>query len=75
MKSDHDKVIIITGSLAAIGKIYVLEFANRSAMGILASKNETELLQVGTEIRSRNGTAFSVTTDVRNEMGCRNLVY
>jgi short-subunit dehydrogenase len=74
MQSFHDKVIIITGASSGIGKACALEFANRNAIVVLASRNETELLKVESEIKSKNGTAFSVRTDVRNEADCRNLV-
>ncbi|MGC9375081.1 MAG: hypothetical protein ACP5DQ_08590 [Bacteroidales bacterium] len=40
-------------------------------MRVLVLKNETELFNVGTENRSRNGTAFS---DVKNNVDYRNLV-
>lgn len=74
LNSLSDKVIIVTGASSGIGKACALEFANRNATVVLAARNEEQLNEVEYEIKSKNGTSFSVKTDVRQEADCKNLI-
>lgn len=70
----NGKVVIITGASSGIGKACACEFSKQGAKVVLAARRFTKLKEVEKNIKSLNGEAFSVKTDVKNIEDCKNLV-
>jgi NAD(P)-dependent dehydrogenase (short-subunit alcohol dehydrogenase family) len=51
-----------------------VEFAERGAIVVLAARNEEKLKEVESLILSKNGIAFPVRADIRQEDDCKNLI-
>jgi NADP-dependent 3-hydroxy acid dehydrogenase YdfG len=76
MKSEafRDKVAIVTGASAGIGKALAIQLARQGAKVMIAAKRTDRLEQVAAECRQRGGEALVVPTDVSDEMQCKALV-
>ncbi len=69
-----NKVVVITGASSGIGRACAVEFAERGAIVVLAARNEEKLKEVESLILSKNGIAFPVRADIRQEDDCKNLI-
>jgi len=69
-----DKVVIVTGASSGIGEASAREFARNGSKVVLAARSEGKLASIVEEIKSDNGTACFIKTDVSNEDDCRKLV-
>jgi NADP-dependent 3-hydroxy acid dehydrogenase YdfG len=76
MKSEafRDKVAIVTGASAGIGKALAIQLARQGAKVMIAARRTDRLEQVAAECRQRGGEALVVPTDVSDEMQCKALV-
>jgi len=70
-----NKIVVITGASSGIGKALAFEFANRGAKIVLAARNTEKLKVIESNIRNRGVEVLSVTTDVRIEGDCENLMH
>jgi short-subunit dehydrogenase len=68
-----EKVIIITGASSGIGKALAIEFAARGAKLSLGARNSERLNAISEQLEGSSEVLIT-TTDVTNEMDCRNLV-
>jgi short-subunit dehydrogenase len=66
LKQLSDQTIVITGASSGIGRTIAEMAAQRGARVVLASRNETALLDVVATIRAQGGEAFHVKADVTN---------
>ena len=73
-KEFKNQVVIITGASSGIGRACAIEFSQRCAKIVLASRNEIRLNEVREEIINNGGEAFVVPTDVRKISDCENLI-
>jgi NADP-dependent 3-hydroxy acid dehydrogenase YdfG len=69
-----DKVVIVTGASSGIGEASAREFARNGSKVVLAARSEEKLASIVEKIKSDNGTACFIKTDVSNEDDCRKLV-
>lgn len=69
-----DKIVIVTGASSGIGEAVAREFARQGSKVVLAARSEKRLSEIVNEIRSENGDAFYVKTDVSKEEECKKLV-
>jgi short-subunit dehydrogenase len=69
-----DKVVIVTGASSGIGEATAREFASNGSKVVLAARSEEKLASIVQEIKSYNGTACFIKTDVSNEDDCRRLI-
>jgi short-subunit dehydrogenase len=69
-----DKVVVITGASSGIGKAIAIVFAKAGASVVVASRNQSTLDEVVTEIKKDNGKAMAVVCDVTIETDCKNLI-
>lgn len=75
MKNIFDgKVVIITGASSGIGEAAAREFAKNGSKVVLAARSGQKLAKIVEEIRSMNGEAIYVITDVSREEDCKRLV-
>jgi short-subunit dehydrogenase len=70
----RDKVAIVTGASAGIGKSLVIQLAGQGAKVVLAARRVDRLEQVAAECRSLGGAAMAIPTDVSDEAQCQALV-
>jgi short-subunit dehydrogenase len=70
----HDKVVIVTGASAGIGKSMALQLASQGAKVVLAARRADRLEQVAVECRQHGGEALVVPTDISDEAQCKVLV-
>src|SRR5512136_2886253 len=70
----RDKVAIVTGASAGIGKAMVLQLAEQGVKVVLAARRVDRLEQMAEECRQRGGEALVVPTDVSDEVQCKALV-
>ncbi len=76
MKPDafRDKVAIVTGASAGIGRSLALQLSDQGAKVVLAARRADRLEQVATECRQRGGEALVLPADVSDEAQCQALV-
>ncbi len=70
----HDKVAIITGASAGIGRATAKLFAAEGAKVVLGARRESELASLVSEIKERGGSAVALAGDVRSEDYAKALV-
>jgi NAD(P)-dependent dehydrogenase (short-subunit alcohol dehydrogenase family) len=70
----NDKVALITGASAGIGRTTAILFAAEGAKLVLGARREAELLSLVAEIESAGGSAVALAGDVRSEEYARALV-
>jgi len=68
------KVVIVTGASSGIGRAIAKEFASKGAKVVLASRNLEKLSQIREEIEKTGGTAIALSTDVSDEVQCKELI-
>lgn len=66
-ESLKDRVFIVTGGGQGLGRAYSLELARQGAIPVIADLNADKGDAVAREIRSANGKALAVRTDVADE--------
>lgn len=69
-----DKVIVITGASAGIGKHLAMMLAKEGAKISICARNADKLTQTVDEILSAGGVAFSHPCDVTKEEDCREFI-
>ena len=69
-----NKVAIITGGGKGIGRTISIVFASEGAAVVMAARSLSHLEQTAEEIRSRNGKALAIQTDVANEEQVQQMV-
>jgi 3-oxoacyl-[acyl-carrier protein] reductase len=74
MKHLTDKVAIVTGAGRGIGRAIALALSHAGARLALAARSEPELGAVAEEIRSRDGDALVLPTDVTRDEDMERLV-
>src|SRR5437870_3163037 len=69
-----EKVALITGGSSGIGRATALRLARLGAQIVVASRNQTALDEVVTEVENNGGQALAVATDVTQPEDCRRAV-
>jgi short-subunit dehydrogenase len=69
-----DKVVIVTGSSSGIGLATVKEFARNGSKVVLASRSESRILQLESELKAQDFNVTAITCDVSCEEDCRLLI-
>ena len=73
-KSFQHKVAVVTGASSGIGRAIARELAERGAIVVLASRNESALSALMSELIRNGGTAMAFPTDVSDEEQCKSLI-
>jgi NAD(P)-dependent dehydrogenase (short-subunit alcohol dehydrogenase family) len=74
MKRLQDKVALITGASAGIGRATAKLFAAEGAKLVVGARREAELASLTAEIQAEGGTAVALAGDVRTEDYAKALV-
>ncbi|MFN0123459.1 MAG: glucose 1-dehydrogenase [Blastocatellia bacterium] len=69
-----NKVALVTGASAGIGRVAALEFARQGARVALAARREEQSMAVVSEIEALGGEAIFIQTNVGRHEDIRNLV-
>ena len=69
-----DKVVLITGASAGIGKAAAIKIAEAGAKTLIVARTEEKLLETQREIEGRGGRAFIYTADVADIASCDTLI-
>jgi NAD(P)-dependent dehydrogenase (short-subunit alcohol dehydrogenase family) len=70
----QDRVVVITGAGAGIGRFSALEFAKEGALVVVADMNAAGALETVSLIEAQGGTALAVTTDVSDPASVQRLL-
>lgn len=70
----RDKVVIVTGASAGIGRSLAIMLASQGAKVAVAARRTDRLEQLASEIRSSGGEVLVATTDVSEETQCKTLI-
>ena len=70
----RDKVVIVTGASAGIGRSLALRLSDQGAKVVLAARRVERLEQVAAECLQRGGETLVVPMDVSDETECKALV-
>lgn len=69
-----DKIVLITGASAGIGKAAALKIAEAGAKILIVARTEEKLLETQQDIAARGGTAFIYTADISDTASCDQLI-
>src|ERR1700712_3026269 len=69
-----NKVVLITGALAGIGRATAIAFANQGAKVVVSGRRDDAGSKLVTELRALGAEAEYIKSDVRHEDDVRNLV-
>jgi len=70
----QDKVVIITGASAGIGKALALQLAARGAKVVIAARLLERLEELAAECRTLGSEVLAIQTDVTDEGQCKALI-
>ncbi len=70
----RDRVVIITGASAGIGKALAIQLAGQGAKVAIAARRAERLEQIAAECRASGGEVLVIPTDVSDESQCKNLI-
>ena len=70
----RNKVVLITGASAGIGKAAALKIAEAGAKTLIIARTEEKLLETRQQIEAKGGSAFIYTADVADLASCDALV-
>ncbi len=74
MSALSDKVVVLTGASAGIGRALALALAPQRPRLVLAARDEAQLAEVAEACRKKGAEALVVATDVASADDCRRLV-
>jgi NAD(P)-dependent dehydrogenase (short-subunit alcohol dehydrogenase family) len=69
-----NKVVLITGASAGIGKAAAIKIAEAGAKILIVARSEDKLLETRQEIEAKGGSAFIYTADIADLASCDALV-
>jgi NAD(P)-dependent dehydrogenase (short-subunit alcohol dehydrogenase family) len=72
--SVKNKVVLITGASAGIGKAAAIKIADAGAKILIVARTQDKLLDVRQEIEANGGSAFIYTADIADLASCDALV-
>lgn len=74
MDAWHDKVVIVTGASAGLGRWIATAFAEAGAKVVLAARNPDPLNDVARSLESQGRTVLAVPVDVTNDADVQTLI-
>ncbi len=74
MKKRHNKVIIVTGASAGIGRAITLDLVRHGASVIATARRAERLEQLALELADAKGHIAYVAGDIQDEMFCHTLI-
>ncbi len=72
--SFKDKVVVITGASAGIGKALALQLSERKAKLAIGARNIEKLEEVAVQCRKNGAEVIAVSVDVAQENSCKNFI-